>query len=101
MNNKLYSLITDIGLEANERSVLRRFITNSKADVEFVKIRVKGGKVASLHMNLENVHKCIALLQEWIKKSIQLKYVSDSTPHRILKQLKRFVEKIEENVQKP
>lgn len=101
MNNKLYSLITDIGLEVSERSVLINFIRDNKLDVEFVKIRVKGGKVPTLHMSLENVYKCIEILEEWVRKSTQLRYVSDSVAHRTIKQLKRFVDKIEQNAEKP
>lgn len=101
MNDKLYSLIADIGLGVSERSVLINFIRNSNADIEFVKIRVKGGKVPTLHMSLENVCKSIEILEEWVKKSTQLRYVSDSVAHRTIKQLKRFVEKMEQNAPKP
>lgn len=99
--DKLYSLKYDIGLSAVERSAIVEFLKKRKANVEFVKLKVDGDKLKTLHMSLSGVYKAIEIISEWIKVSLFLKYSSDSYLHKILRTLKDFVQKVEQNPQKP
>lgn len=93
--NKMYSLIHDLYFSSSQVRLLESFVTR-RATIKFIKdiSNIKDAQRPTKHLSLNDIYKSIEVIENGIKTSPRFRY-SKGSIHGVLKELKNFVNEIE------
>lgn len=98
----MYELVKDIGLGADTTCALSKFIEKRNLDINFgYKQRQDGYKKRVRTLALEDMKIIIARIEQGIRDRERFTIFANSGYMSMYKILKAFVQKIEQNTQKP